>query len=89
METRIFKHWRSTVLGTVLLAAGIYLLHARIITFREFLAFLPTIMGLFYVQDTIFRIDPQAKCERTDDGRLMTDDGRRMTDDGRLMTDDG
>ncbi|MFH1081435.1 MAG: hypothetical protein V1766_14465 [Pseudomonadota bacterium] len=58
MKTRILKNWRSSLLGLALLIATFVLLFLKIITGSEFLALLPTVLGLLYVQDSIFRIDP-------------------------------
>ncbi len=55
MKTRLFINWRSSLLGGALLVAMIILLSNRIITGGEFLAILPTILGLLYVPDTIFK----------------------------------
>jgi len=59
MRTRLFINWRSTLIGLVLLIVSLILVFHRIITFTEFTAFLPTILGLLYVQDTIFKITPK------------------------------
>lgn len=58
MKTRIFQNWRTSLLGFVLLILSSVLLFMKIITFGEFTAFLPTVIGLIYVQDTIFKIHP-------------------------------
>ena len=55
MKTRIFQNWRTSLLGGALLVIMIILLFMRIVTGGEFTAILPTIMGLLYVPDTIFR----------------------------------
>ena len=55
MKTRLFINWRSSLLGGALLVAMIILLSNRIITGGEFIAILPTILGLLYVPDTIFK----------------------------------
>jgi len=55
MKTRIFRNWRTSLLGGALLVAMIILLSNKIITGGEFLAILPTILGLLYVPDTIFK----------------------------------
>ena len=55
MKTRILRNWRTSLLGGALLVIMIILLFMRIITGGEFTAILPTIMGLLYVPDTIFK----------------------------------
>ncbi len=55
MKTRLFRNWRTSLLGGALLAAAIILLSCRILTGSEFIALLPTILGLLYVPDTIFK----------------------------------
>ncbi|MBE0647551.1 MAG: hypothetical protein IH596_07200 [Bacteroidales bacterium] len=55
MKTRLFTNWRTSLLGGALLVAMITLLSLRIITGGEFLAILPTILGLLYVPDNIFK----------------------------------
>ena len=55
MKTRLFRNWRTSLLGGALLVIMIILLFMRIVTGGEFTAILPTIMGLLYVPDTIFR----------------------------------
>jgi len=54
MKTRLFRNWRTSLLGGALLATGIILLSTRVITGSEFIALLPTILGLLYVKDNIF-----------------------------------
>ena len=56
MKERIFNNWKTTVLGIILLILSVVLLFMRIITLGEFSAFLPTILGLLYVRDTVFKI---------------------------------
>ena len=59
MKTRIFTHWQTSLLGILLLLVAITLLFLKIITFGEFTAFFPTILGLLYVRDTVFKITPR------------------------------
>ena len=61
MKTRILRNWRSSLLGLTLLITIIALLILKILTGGEFIALLPTILGLIYVQDTIFTIKPRPK----------------------------
>jgi len=56
MKERIFNNWKTTALGIILLILAVVLLFMRIITLSEFSAFFPTILGLLYVRDTVFKI---------------------------------
>ena len=58
MKTRILRNWRSSLLGLTLLITIIALLILKILTGGEFIALLPTILGLIYVRDSIFRLNP-------------------------------
>ena len=58
MKNRILRNWRTSLLGLALLLTAIILLFKQIITGSEFIALLPTILGLLYVQDSIFKINP-------------------------------
>jgi len=55
MKTRLFRNWRTSLLGGALLLTMILLLSNKIITGGEFVAILPTILGLLYVPDNIFK----------------------------------
>ena len=59
MKTRIFTHWQTSLLGILLLIVAITLLFLKIIILGEFTAFFPTILGLLYVRDTVFKITPR------------------------------
>ena len=59
MKTRIFTHWQTSLLGILLLIIAIILLFLKVITLGEFTAFFPTILGLLYVRDTVFKITPR------------------------------
>jgi len=59
MKTRILSNWRTSLLGLALLITTIILLFRQIITGGEFIALLPTILGLLYVQDSVFKVDPK------------------------------
>jgi len=59
MKTRIFTHWQTSLLGILLLIVAVTLLFLKIITLGEFTAFFPTILGLLYVRDTVFKITPR------------------------------
>ena len=58
MKTRILRNWRTSLLGGALLVIMIILLFMRIVTGGEFTAILPTILGLLYVPDNIFKTQP-------------------------------
>ena len=58
MKTRIFSNWRTTLIGLCLLIISLVLVFLKIISFTEFGAFLPTALGLIYVQDSVFTIKP-------------------------------
>jgi hypothetical protein len=58
MKTRIIQNWRSTIIGIFLLILSSTLLFLKVISFTEYTAFLPTIFGLLYVRDSIFKINP-------------------------------
>ena len=59
MKTRSFTHWQTSLLGVFLLIIAITLLFLKVITLGEFTAFFPTILGLLYVRDTVFKITPR------------------------------
>jgi len=59
MKERIFNNWKTSALGIILLVLAIVLLCMKIITLGEFSGFFPTILGLLYVRDTIFKINPR------------------------------
>jgi hypothetical protein len=59
MKHRIFTNWRTSMLGIFLLIICIILLFLKTITLSEFIAFFPTILGLLYVRDTVFKITPR------------------------------
>ena len=59
MKTRLFRNWRTSLLGGALLVTMIILLFMKIITGGEFTAILPTILGLLYLPDTIFKATPK------------------------------
>jgi len=55
MRTRLLRNWRSSLLGGALLITIIILLITHLITGTEFIAILPTIIGLFYLPDPPIR----------------------------------
>jgi hypothetical protein len=58
MKTRVIQNWQTSILGIILLILSSTLLCSRIITLSEFAAFFPTILGLLYVRDSIFKVNP-------------------------------
>ena len=52
MKVRLISSWRTSILGVVLLVVSVVLLFLNHISFSEFTAFLPTILGLLYVKDS-------------------------------------
>ena len=56
MKTRIISNWRTTLIGVCLLIASLVLVFLKIITVSEFAAFLPTILGLIYVPDSVLKV---------------------------------
>ena len=61
MKTRILRNWRTSLLGIALLITFITLLFTKSITGGEFAALFPTILGLLYVRDSIFKINPKSR----------------------------
>jgi hypothetical protein len=62
MKTRVIQNWQSSVLGVILLILSSTLLGLRIISLSEFAAFFPTILGLLYVRDSVFKVNPPNDC---------------------------
>jgi len=60
MKTRIIKNRKTTLLGIFLLALSTTLLCMKVISLTEYAAFFPTILGLLYVRDSIFKINPNS-----------------------------
>ncbi len=55
MKTRLVKNWKTSLLGIILLIVTIFLLYQKILKGGEFIALLPTILGLLYLPDTILK----------------------------------
>jgi hypothetical protein len=55
MKTRVVKNWRTSMLGFVLLIASLTLLYLKILTGGEFIALLPTTIGLLCAPDSLFK----------------------------------
>jgi hypothetical protein len=56
MKARVILNWRTTLIGVCLFIASLVLVFLKIITVTEFAAFLPTILGLIYVPDSVLKI---------------------------------
>lgn len=54
---RIFRNPLSSLIGVVLIAFSMIGLIFKFITFDQFTIFIPTILCLFYVKDTIFDVN--------------------------------
>lgn len=57
MKTRVVKNWKTSLLGLVLFIVSIAMLYLKILTGGEFIALLPTSVGLLCVPDSIFKRD--------------------------------
>jgi hypothetical protein len=55
MKSRVITNWKSSLLGIVLLIIAVAMLYLKIITGGEFIALLPTMIGLLCAPDSIFR----------------------------------
>jgi putative effector of murein hydrolase LrgA (UPF0299 family) len=56
MKTRIISNWRTTLIGICLFIASLVFVILKFITVSEFAAFLPAILGLIYVPDSVLKI---------------------------------
>lgn len=55
MKSRVFKNWKTSLMGLLLLVFGMLLVWFNKIEFAEFLGFIPFCLGLIYVKDSIFK----------------------------------
>lgn len=53
MKTRVVRNWKTTLLGIALLITAVAMLYLDHLTGGEFIALLPTILGLLYLPDSI------------------------------------
>lgn len=53
MRVRLFRNWKTSLLGLVFLMVSIGALLLKVITGGEFIALLPTIIGLLCVPDSV------------------------------------
>jgi len=54
MKNRILKHWKSSLLGFILLMVAVITYAKGLTTLGELTSFLPFCLGLIYVKDSIF-----------------------------------
>ena len=57
MKNRVFKNWKTSLLGLVLLIIMTALLFTDRMTWDQFWLTFPTVVGFIYVKDTIFKIE--------------------------------
>jgi hypothetical protein len=57
MKNRVFKNWKSSILGLVLLGVSITAMLTGKATMTEFYISLPTIIGFIYVKDSVFKVN--------------------------------
>jgi len=57
MKTRVVTNWKSSLLGLILLIASGTMLCLKLLTGGEFIALLPTIVGLLLAPDSLFKSD--------------------------------
>ena len=57
MKIRIVNNWRTTLFGTVLLIVSVVMLLLKFISGGEFIALIPTIVGLLCAPDSMLKRD--------------------------------
>jgi len=55
MKKRVLCNWRTSLLGIILLIISVILLSLKILSGGEFIALLPTIIGLLIAPDNILK----------------------------------
>ncbi len=55
MKERIFKNWKTTLIGILMLIAGLALVSLGKATLTEFLLFSPLCFALIFVKDPSFK----------------------------------
>ena len=55
MKERIFKNWKTTVTGILMLGAGLALVGIGKATLTEYVVFAPVCFALIFVKDPTFR----------------------------------
>ena len=67
MKERLFKNWRTTSLGLILLGVGIAMLLTGKASLTEFAVFLPFVFGLMFIKDpSKFKSDETPPEEKPD-----------------------
>jgi hypothetical protein len=56
MKNRVFNNWKTSLLGLVLLTISAVAMLTGKATLTEFFISIPTILGLIYVKDSIFKV---------------------------------
>jgi hypothetical protein len=56
MKNRVFKNWKTSVLGLLLLAISTIAMLTGKASMTEFYISLPTILGFIYVKDSVFKV---------------------------------
>jgi hypothetical protein len=56
---RVFSNWKSSLIGIVILVVASAALLIGRASLTEFTALLPVVVGLFWVRDTFFKLDPK------------------------------
>ena len=51
MKNRIFKNWRTTFLGLMILVLGAYLVITKVTTWESFIISVPAAAAFMYVKD--------------------------------------
>ncbi len=59
LQKRVFKNWKTSLLGVVLLTVALFALLTGKATLTEVAVFLPTCLFLIYARDTFFKINPK------------------------------
>lgn len=57
MKDRVFKNWRTSLLGLALIGVSTAALFMGYATFEQFAAFLPFCLGFIYVKDSVFKLN--------------------------------
>lgn len=57
MKERIFKNWRTSLVGLALIGIASTALFLKIASFEQFVAFLPFCLGFIYIKDSVFKLN--------------------------------
>ncbi len=55
MKERIFKNWKTTLTGIVMLGAGLFLVGLGKATLTEYVIFAPVCFALIFIKDPSFK----------------------------------